>query len=583
LPPAIETRAARGVSAAGGAQVAVRGRASRRATLVLFAGLAALFFAGLGRLPLVDPDEGRYAEIPREMLANGDWIVPRLDGVLYFEKPPLYYWLNAVVYRIAGLDETTSRVWSALFALGGAGLALALARSADRRATGLGAAAVLGSSPLYLTFARVNSIDMTLAVLVSATLTLFWLAHERPPGRATRALWYGAFVAAALAVLTKGLIGIVIPGAVVFLYVLLAGRWALLRRVPWWSGSALFLAVALPWHLAIGRRHPDFWWFYFVHEHFLRYSTGSAHRAAPFWFFFAVVLLGMLPWSGLVVASAKLVRLPRRERTPGAGAPLFLALWSGFVVVFFSVSKSKLVPYVLPALVPLAVAAELVWLRAVAEAGAIRRWVVRGGIVGVAGTALLAMTLAAAARGWIPRVPREGVASMTVVALALAAVVLAAVAARAWARWAPRSAFAASALCGVALFGCVLLAAQVVGPLPSTRQLARLLRPRLASGDRVVAFGDYPRSLSAYLGREIAVVGNHGELSFGIDHLDPDERARRFPEVDALRGEWQGEETVYLVAPRKSVEQLREAGIDPGLALGREGEMELFSNRRSRE
>ncbi len=366
------------------------------APLLLAGGFLLLFFGGLGTTPLLDPDEGRYTEIPREMLVQGDFVTPRLNGVLYFEKPPLYYWLNATALAVVSRPEIASRLAGAGFGLAGLGLAWLLGSSMGRRRTGLLAAIVLGTTPLYLALARTAIIDMTVTFFLNATLACFWLAQEREGDRGARLLWYGVFVSAALATLSKGLIGIVIPGAVVFLFLLFTRRWQVLRRVPWVGGPLLFLALAVPWHVLAAQRNPDFLLFYFIHEHFLRYTTPIADRQQPFWFFIPIVVLGMLPWTGSLPA---VVRLFRRgsERLRDRPHLVFLACWAGFVLLFFSASRSKLVPYVLPAFLPLALLVAL----ALAEAERIRarKWVRTGATLG----ALLIVVLWAVG----PRVARE--------------------------------------------------------------------------------------------------------------------------------------------------------------------------------
>ena len=165
------------------------------------------------------------------------------------------------------------------------------------------AAAILGTSPLYLALSHLTIIDMTLSVFFTLTLACFYLAsaEERPGLR--RALLYGMFAAAALTVLSKGLIGIVLPGGIVFLYLLLGRRWDVLRRVPWLTGVALFLLIAAPWHVLAAMRNPDFLWFYFVREHFLRYLTTVHARVEPWWFFLPIVLWALLPVTAVLPAS----------------------------------------------------------------------------------------------------------------------------------------------------------------------------------------------------------------------------------------------------------------------------------------
>ena len=235
----------------------------------------ALYFFMLGRAPLANPDEGRYAEIPREMVASGDWVTPRLDGVNYFEKPPLMYWAVAVALQVFGPGEGAVRAVPALFGLAGVLLAYAASRRLWGRAAGLGAAFVLGTSALYMAFSHILLLDLAVAVLMSAVLYCFILALQEPPGARRRGLFYGLYASAALATLTKGLIGFLVPGAVMFLWLLALGQWKRLRPFYLPTGGLLFLALAAPWHLLAHARHAGW-------AHFTSFtSNGSGFRPRP--------------------------------------------------------------------------------------------------------------------------------------------------------------------------------------------------------------------------------------------------------------------------------------------------------------
>src|SRR4051812_19727919 len=194
------------------------------ALLVLIFGV--LVFAGLGQADLVNPDEGRYAEIPREMVATGDYVTPRLNGVVYFEKPPLVYWTMAAMLRVFGPSELSMRGANALFSLAGILMTYVLARRLYGRVAGLAAAMVLGTSLLYFALGRIILLDMPVSVLMSATLSCFILGVREPAGTPRRR-WYlhGLYACAALATLAKGLIGFVLPGAVMFLWLLIFNEW----------------------------------------------------------------------------------------------------------------------------------------------------------------------------------------------------------------------------------------------------------------------------------------------------------------------------------------------------------------------
>ena len=534
-----------------------------------------LFFGGLGSYPLLEPDEGRYAEIPREMLAQRDFVTPRLNGVLYFEKPPLYYWLNAAALSLPGRPEVVCRLFSALFGLGGVGLAWLLGRSIGGPRVGLTAAIVLGSSPLWAALSRANIIDVTLAFFLSAALTCFWLAQEKERGeRGERLLWYGMFAAAALATLTKGLIGFLIPGAVIFLYLLLARRWRLLPRVPWIGGTALFLGLAVPWHVLAAQRNPDFLWFYFVHEHLLRYTTSEAKRQAPAWFFVGILAVGLIPWSGVLPAAARLYRRGQgrlRDDRPGL---IFLACWALFLLLFFSASQSKLVPYILPGVPPLAVLAALA-LQGAETDPRTRSWVRVGGAIGALLLAILAAALLLVALGKIRTgvgpLPNVLVFAMPTLAAGLLSVWL-------WGSGRLRS-LAALAVAPALLVLGLVSAAPRASLLLSTGPIARFLGPRLAPGDEVYAYRCYPQTLPTYLRRLVGVVEYRGELDFGIRHLPPEERARRYPTAAEFRPLWSSGKTVYLVLEAEKLPRMRGDGLIAGPVLMRQDKYILMTNR----
>lgn len=540
--------------------------------MLLAAAVVLAFLGGLGAIPLIEPDEGRYAEIPREMLLRGDFVTPHLNGVPYLEKPPLYYWMSAGAMAVIRRPEVACRIAGAALGLAGLALAYALGRSMGGRNAGLFAALILGTAPLYVALARAAIIDMVLTFFLSASLTCFWLAQERQGGRAARWLWYGAFAAAALATLAKGLIGILIPGAVVFLFLLLTRRWSVLARVPWWGGLLLFFAIAVPWHVLAARRTPDFLEFYFIHEHLLRYATRTAERPGPFWYFGPVLLLGLLPWSGFLPATFRLFRRgPLRER-PGV---VFLAAWAGFVVLFFSASQSKLIPYVLPAFPPLAVLLALS-LEAVQEKS---RWLRAGAATAAALLAMLAALFLWAALGRVARFSPAFSPALFVFALAAAGVSL--FAAAVWSRrggpaWRGVAAFAAG---GLLCIGCLWAAGPRIAFYRSAVEIARFLSPRLAPGDEVYSYHCYPQTLPVYLGRLIGVVDYSGELAFGITHLPPAERRRRFPSSRQFLPVWTSGRTVYLVLEKRDLPEMRENDLAPGPILLQQGKLLLMTNR----
>ncbi len=523
----------------------------------LLGALVVLGFAGLGRVPLTLPDEGRYTLLPLEMVQSGDFVTPRLDGVLYFEKPPLHYWLNAAAIALLGPVPVAARLACAFFGLATVLATGLFARRLGGTAAGLLAAAVLATSPLHFALSRTNTLDMTVTFFVTLTVMAFWEA-VRPGAR--RIWWDVAAVGAALAVLTKGLIGLVIPGAIVFFWLLASGRWEILKRVPWLRSLFLLFVVAAPWHVLMARRHGDFLDFYFVREHFLRYATPIAGRQQPFWYFFAVVAIGMAPWTPLLLAALGRLR-SLRDRAFRAERPelLFLAVWAGFVILFFSASKSKLSGYVLPALPPLAI---LVALRVTSagrsevESRRLGGWLRAGAIV----LGVLALVLAGAGAGRIPRLPGGDdfhAGTLLLALLALAASVGTLLVGRGPLR---RTATALAGAGVLFLAGVTAYAPRAVAERSSTA-LVPVLRAQLRPGDLLFSRKDALYDLAAELRRPIDVVDYTGELDFGIGHLSAGQRRARFPDLETFRSLWGSERTVWLVVKRSYLAGLQRNGL----------------------
>ncbi len=311
--------------------------------------MSVVWFALLDTRKLQHPDEGRYAEIAREMLVTGDWVTPRLNGLKYFEKPPLQYWLTAASYAAFELDEWTARLpvtmagWLAVFVIGFAGTRLV------SRTVGAYAAVVLAGMVWHFGLAHIVTLDSLLSLCLAAALAAFLVAQrDAATPRERAAFMLLAWLAIAGAVLTKGLIGLLIPGGSVVLYSLATRDFGIWRRLELLRGGLLALVLAAPWFVLVSSRNPEFAQFFFIHEHFERFLTQEHHRIGAWWYFGPLLLVGLLPWVG-----AFFWTLPRswrdapRERN-GFSWPRFCLVWIAFTFLFFSVSGSKLPSYILP-------------------------------------------------------------------------------------------------------------------------------------------------------------------------------------------------------------------------------------------
>jgi 4-amino-4-deoxy-L-arabinose transferase-like glycosyltransferase len=311
---------------------------------VVFAVGALVFFFHLGAYGFWEPDEARYGEIAREMLAMRDFIVPHLNYVAYVEKPPLLYWLTALSFRIFGISEFAARLVPAISALLGLLVTFVFAYRAMGRRRAVMAAAILATAPLYAVVAQVLTTDMLLSALTTIAIFALFL-HYLEGG-----LWcWVAYLAMGLATLTKGPVGIALPAMTLLVFLWWEGALrGSIRRFHAIAGAMLVFAIIAPWFAAISIREPGFLNFYFVGEHIRRVFDSSFSHGEPFYYYVPVVIAGLLPWSLLVPF------LTWRRMTPNP-ARRYCVIASLMIIGTFSASSGKLIPYILPAFPPIAV------------------------------------------------------------------------------------------------------------------------------------------------------------------------------------------------------------------------------------
>ena len=564
----------------------------RRDLLWLAIGFGLLFFFRLGSYPLGNPDEGRNAEIPREMLATGDWATPRLNGVNYFEKPPLVYWTTGAALKIFGPAEWAMRSTPALFALAGVLLTYAAGRQLHSRAAGLIAAVVLGTSLFYFIVAHVLVLDMAVSVLMSATLFCFILAVREPGladagegGTRRRCLFYGLYASAALATLTKGLIGFLVTGAVMFLWLLVFNQWRRLRPMYLPTGILLFLAIAAPWHIVAALRNETWLHRYLVYEHFERFLTPVASRPGPLWYFVPIVIAGLFPWSGFLFSAGRAALSGGwKNRRVNADA-LFFVTWVAFVFFFFSISKSKLPPYILPVFPAIAVMIGA-WLAPTLEDDdpAIIR--VGLGVFSFICALLAAALLVVVARPELVKLSANQIAALRVSVYAMVTILVAGgivVPVIATLRGIRVGLIAMAA--AMAVFFVALQSAGLPEIMkPGTKSLALLVRERAQPGDRVLHYHEFFHDVTFYAQRIVDVVAFKGELE-----LEEDAAARasgRFIDEPAFRRLWTESGRMFVVARKRDVNPRKNGETtlftDPSFKYHLLGETEdhvLFTNQ----
>jgi 4-amino-4-deoxy-L-arabinose transferase-like glycosyltransferase len=312
---------------------------------------AYMLFGRLGGLALISPDEGRNAEVAREMSLSHSWLVPTYDGLAYLDKPAFYFKTVALSFSLFGESEAVARLSSAVFGLALLVVVFLFCRRVYDQRTATLAMLIVATTPLYIVFARYVIFDMTLAFFVSATIFACFLAEEGEDRQ--RTCWYLiAALSAGIATLVKGPVGFIVPTLVVTIFNGVEGRLGVMKRAFAPRNWGVFFAVVLPWFVGLSLLRPDFPYYGIMRESVARFTTNEFHRTAPFYFYAPIIAGTFFAWSFLLPES---IAAAWRERKRWSRADRLFVIWAIAVVVFFSVSQSKLPGYILTAVVALGI------------------------------------------------------------------------------------------------------------------------------------------------------------------------------------------------------------------------------------
>jgi 4-amino-4-deoxy-L-arabinose transferase-like glycosyltransferase len=502
--------------------------------------------------PLANPDEGRYSEISREMAHDGDWVTPRLNGIKYFEKPPLQYWASALSFRLFGENEYSARLYVALAGFATIALVGLIARRLWDWDMALASMIALACSPYFMALGGIVTLDMGLTLWTTATLFCYLGAeHARDRPSAQRRWMLFAWAAMALATLSKGLVGIVFAGAAVFMVMALTRDWRALRRLRLIPGLAIFFLLAAPWFIAVSMANEEFAQFFFFHEHLSRFLTTQHRRVEPPWYFLPILLAGFLPW--MFAMPAAVVRA-WREEAGLAFQPLRAALlWCAFVVAFFSASGSKLPAYVLPVFPPLA----LVLGRYLALAPE-RRLALWSALVIPVAVALIVVA-------W--RVPQsakdEWTRAMYVEArpwaVTAACVVLFGAVMTTFLLWRGRRwpALVVAAFASILLIDCGEEAYEELTPRQSGVEVAEKMRAQSTPDSRLYSVGHYEQTVPFYLKRTLQLYDYEDEFETG--QKSEARFAKR--ELYEFPLEWQRPGDALAIMQPRVYEQLKKQGL----------------------
>lgn len=512
------------------------------ALIIFIVGL--LYFILLGTRPLFVPDEGRYAEIAREMANSGNYITPYLNGIKYFEKPALFYWLAAIAIKIGGLNLWSLRFVNACLALLGCLATYFTAYQLYDRKTAQLSAFILATTMLYFVMGHMINLDLTVSVFLAISLFAFIIgfsrqrSHTQISSLSHQFYFILAAFASALAVLTKGLIGIVFPSMIIFFWLLFTHEWRMLKTINYFALISIFLSVAAPWHMLVGHRNPEFYYFYFIEQHFLRYATDSIGHYQPIWFFIPALIFGLFPW---------IVFLPQSIcKRFTSKTDLFLLIWAISIFVFFSFSRSKLIPYILPVFPPLTIL--------------IARYLnnpsVLGMKIGVNLLLILTILISAFLIIFIRQTPLPDT-KVASIYISIGSVIL---------LFGTTSAYIltyikkiSSAIKVIILTsGLFLLITLAALPAIDTRTilpLAQTLQPILTPHDEVITFNQYYQDLPFYLNRQVRILNWRNELSFGMLHQ---QNAHEWLIDDqAFWTAWNSHQRVFVIIANEELSKLQ--------------------------
>jgi len=483
--------------------------------LLLSVIIGLLFGIMLGSFPLESPDGARYAEIPREMIVSGDYVTPHLNGVKYFEKPPLFYWIQVSSIKLFGLNDWSVHIPNAFFAFLTCLFVYFSGRKLFNRKAGLLASLTLATSTLFFVLARIVTLDMTLTAFLTVGMCSFLIGVTSTQYGLKRNIYFWTFyISSALAVLTKGMVGLIFPGMVIFLWLLFYGNWRDLKYCCLPSGILLFLVIALPWHILVHLKNPEFLRFYFWEQHFLRYFTCYAQREQQFWFFPVVLIGGFLPWIFFLPQALKKYSAATWRARKENKIAAFLIIWFISVFVFYSFSDSKLAPYILPIFPPLALLLGnyLVSLWKGEDKATIVFWPFytfsfTAFFLGI-GFLIAIKFLDFSQYAFTPlNVYLAGIA------FCLSGILTALCRYKFDVRSGLIAMFFTTVCWLLALSPCLS-----TGNGKSLEPLAKILKTEMQKTDEVAAYNNYYQDLPYYLKRIITIVNYQGELEFGVKH-----------------------------------------------------------------
>ena len=476
--------------------------------ILLITGIAYFFL--LGAHGLVDPDEGRYSSIAWEMIRSHNYISPRVNGVLFLEKPILYYWLQVLAIKLFGLNAWALRFFPILSALCSIIFTYISARALFGRSSGLLSAFILASMPLFFGLGHFANMDMEVSNFITCSLLCFLLSVVRAKRPFANRLMLLAYVFSALAVLTKGLVGLAFPILIIGLWVILFNQWKCLVKMRLLLGISLFLLIVLPWFVLVTIQNPGFLHYYFIDQQVVRFLSQTFNNGQPFWYYMVLIILGALPWSFFLIQAFYYHLKASAGSSQIRLASGYLIFWTLTIFIFFSIPHSKLTGYIVPVFPPLSIILGTYLMTGINNK-------MLGVKVGVISYMILSVMVFFVGLGMSSYLKNMHAFQYRDYSLLILLLFCVGSLVGGWLYFNRKPLLALSSFIGVSLIALMVFSASVpfLG-IQTMKTLAIAAKPYLGAAKEIAVYNDYFPSMPLYMQKRITVVND----AFQRQHLD---------------------------------------------------------------
>jgi 4-amino-4-deoxy-L-arabinose transferase-like glycosyltransferase len=525
-------------------------------------------FQGIGDYSLKEPDEGRYAEIPREMIELNDYIVPHLNYVRYFEKPPLFYWAVAVSYKCFGVNEWAFRFPNAFSAfLCVIALYIFIRRWINSR-TAFISSIILITSFGFFSMSRIVTIDMFFSMWLFLCLLFFYGYYREKKSF----FIYAFYCVLGLATLAKGFVPIMLIAVTIIIFLLTEKKISFLKELKWIKGISIYCLVVLPWLLMISIREKEFFYFFVIDQQILRFLTSKHKRTGSIFYFFPVLLGGMFPWSLFIPRS--MVKLWNKSELR-----LFI-IWSCVVFIFFSISKSKLPPYILPIFPSLSIVIGHLFCEQWHKPDKWKMESFAYTFIFFLFSAVSALGISGSLNQWVNQISSEAINILVnlkgfLIAVSVISIITACLFCfRKFGRY-------SLTFCTLFTFSflfmiILLLNLNIIDMLNTTKKISNLINEKKYNYDYIINYASYDQTLPFYTKKRIIIASYKGELEMGSQYNDS---KNYFIDEDTLINLYKTDKRIFCVLKEKKLNRLKEKISDKISIINCYNERCLITNK----